>query len=159
MWPQNAPPYPKKRSDGRPSWNSVFQCTDAVFQKDNTAYPRGNMDKKHQQYHLFMYSSLHFELKEIFKLFINNLDEAEDDNANVLYIERFVFMPRDLFCTLCRWCIQLKHKTINKPNQRYDDIKISKLFLIKGRKVVKWTKKTWDNIRGEVACQYYYSTF
>ena len=159
MWPKNRPPYPKIRTDDRPRWNSVLQCNESVFNKNNQPYPRGNIDQYHYQYHMFHYKSLHPQLQQIFKMFINTFGRAEDHSDDVLYIERFLFLTPELFIKLCKWLTQHANKQIYQPYWQHSNINISKYFILKSRKVEKWKKKTWDNIRGEVACEYYFAHF
>ena len=159
MWPKNAPPYPVFHNDGRPRWNTIHQCTEHVFQKNNKPYPRGNIDPHDNQYHLFHYHSMTQALQNVFGLFINFVSKADDHNLNVLYIERFLFMPQEVFELLIKWLKSATKYSIKNSTQIYKDMEISRHFIIKSRRVTVWHPWTWDNVRGEVACQYYYSKF
>ena len=94
MFFTNKPPIPFARpdEDDRPRFNSIFECTDKLFDANNMPYPRGNMDEHNYEFHLFIVSSLTGELNKTFEMMLKECRRAEDHNQNILYVERYLLM-------------------------------------------------------------------
>lgn len=161
MFFTDRPPIPFARpdEDDRPRFNSIFECTEKLFDSDNMPYPRGNMDKHNYEFHLFMVSSLTPELNTIFEMMLKECRRAEDHNQNVLYVERYLLMGEHFYGKMCRFLTLNVQKQLYQPNKQFRNIEISKLFYLKARLVTKWKKDTWDNVRGFIACKHYFGSY
>ena len=166
MWPNKSlpireqqPPTPLDRNPERPTWPSALECTNDLSPQQEQNFPRGGKDLSRQQYHLFIYRSLHGECKQVFKIWIGTFRRAEDHTISLFYVERYVFCTERKFLVLMDWLEKIQKKKFSNTKTLWNHLQISKYYCIEARVQQTWNEQTWFNIKGLVACKYYWSSF